>query len=339
MKSLFTFLLCWGLCSSALWAQPSALILSSDDGEPLHLFVDGAQINELPATQIFSGPLDPGSHRLRVVVYQGADAIEVKKAGYMEPGMVYYATVMRNKKGEYIMRDYNMVTWDGRNPLDTGQPAPVNPVTTNPNTTTYTETVNPGVTETRTNTTHTTNVNTGFSNTNVREDGDRVNMDVNMMGIRVNVDVNANENGMNMNYRDNMGTTSNTHTTGTTTSTTTTTTTTGTPAPHHGTPHRAGCPAPMSSDALSAALGSIRSKSFEDTRLSVAKQVLNSNCLFSQDIAAICKLFDFEATRLDFAKYAYGRTFDPENYFVVNDVFDFESSITDLTNYIATQRR
>jgi hypothetical protein len=50
-------------------------------------------------------------------------------------------------------------------------------------------------------------------------------------------------------------------------------------------------------------------------------------------------IFDFEATRLDFAKYAYGRTFDIGNYYKVNDVFDFETSISDLNAYINSYRR
>jgi hypothetical protein len=327
MKTLCTLLVMLGLWAPA-FAQPSAFILSSDDGEPLQLYVDGALVNEVPATQIYSGPQDPGAHRMRVVIFQGADAIEIKKSYYMDPGMVYYAAVKRNKQGEYVVRDYNMVTWDGRNPLDAENPAPqeqmmmTNP---NPNTTTRTEVVAPGVRETTTTTTTTTTVNNGVSNTTVREDGDRVRMDMDVMGIKMNVDVKTSEPGM---YTDNT-----THTTHTTT------THVDNPAPVAAPVRRVGCPAPMSDAGFAAALQSIESKDFEDTKLSVAKQVLASNCLMSADIAKICKLFDFEATRLDFAKYAYGRTFDPENYFVVNDVFDFESSITDLTNYIASQPR
>jgi hypothetical protein len=326
MKTLCTLLVLLGLWVPS-FAQPSAFILSSDDGEPLHLYVDGALVNELPATQIYSGPQDPGGHRMRVIIYQGADAIEVKKSYYMEPGMVYYATVIRNKKGEYTVRDYNMVTWDGRNPLDAQNPAPQeHMMMTNPNTTTRTEVVAPGVRETTTTTTTTTTVNNGVSNTTVRDDGDRVRMDMDVMGFKMNVDVKTSDPGM---YTDNT----------TRTTTTGTTTTTSTPASNPAPVRRAGCPAPMSDQGFAAAMQSIQSKDFEDTKLSVAKQVLNSNCLMSADIAKICRLFDFEATRLDFAKYAYGRTFDPENYFVVNDVFDFESSISDLTNYIASQPR
>jgi len=49
--------------------------------------------------------------------------------------------------------------------------------------------------------------------------------------------------------------------------------------------------------------------------------------------------FTFEDTKLQFAKFAYGRTFDIGNYFVVNNAFDFSSSVDELNAFIATQPR
>jgi len=45
-------------------------------------------------------------------------------------------------------------------------------------------------------------------------------------------------------------------------------------------------------------------------------------------------LFSFEATRLDFAKFAYKYTYDISNYYKLNDAFTFESSIEELNNFI-----
>jgi len=50
--------------------------------------------------------------------------------------------------------------------------------------------------------------------------------------------------------------------------------------------------------------------SFEDTKLSTAKTILASNCFNTDQVIQICKLFGFEASKLDFAKYAYARTTD-----------------------------
>lgn len=79
---------------------------------------------------------------------------------------------------------------------------------------------------------------------------------------------------------------------------------------------------------------SISSKSFEDSKLTTAKQVANSNCLTADQVKQIMKLFSFEDSRLDFAKYAYTHTFDVGNYFKVNDAFQFESSIDELNDAI-----
>ncbi|HPA31317.1 MAG TPA: DUF4476 domain-containing protein, partial [Bacteroidia bacterium] len=79
---------------------------------------------------------------------------------------------------------------------------------------------------------------------------------------------------------------------------------------------------------------SISSKSFEDSKMTIAKQVLRNNCLFTSQVKELMGLFTFEESKLDFAKYAYDFTYDIGNYFKVNDMFTFESSIDDLNNYI-----
>ena len=45
-------------------------------------------------------------------------------------------------------------------------------------------------------------------------------------------------------------------------------------------------------------------------------------------------MFSFEDSKLDFAKYAYERTYDIDNYYKVNDAFTFESSVDELNEYI-----
>jgi len=45
-------------------------------------------------------------------------------------------------------------------------------------------------------------------------------------------------------------------------------------------------------------------------------------------------VFSFESTRLDFARMAYHRVIDPQNYFIVNNAFRFSSSIDELYQYI-----
>jgi hypothetical protein len=95
-----------------------------------------------------------------------------------------------------------------------------------------------------------------------------------------------------------------------------------------------GCANPMSDADFQSAKSSITSKSFEDSKLTIAKQVTSSNCLLCSQVKEIMKSFNFESTRLEFAKYAYKYTYDKGNYFKLNDAFQFESSIDELNEYI-----
>ncbi len=95
-----------------------------------------------------------------------------------------------------------------------------------------------------------------------------------------------------------------------------------------------GCQDPMRSADFSKAMGSISSKSFEDSKLSIAKQITRANCLASSQVKEIMELFSFEDTRLQFAKFAYDYTYDKGNYFIVNDAFNFESTIEELDSYL-----
>lgn len=93
---------------------------------------------------------------------------------------------------------------------------------------------------------------------------------------------------------------------------------------------------PMNSTDFAKAKESVKSKSFEDSKLTVAKQILNTNCLSSLQVKEIMQQFTYEETKLDWAKFAWGKTTDRSNYFQLNDVFQHESSITELNNYIST---
>ena len=98
------------------------------------------------------------------------------------------------------------------------------------------------------------------------------------------------------------------------------------------------CNTAMSRDRFEAARRSVSDSKFEDTRLSMARQLLSGNCMSAVQVAAICGVFNFEESRLDFAKYAYNYCVDPQNYFEVSRAFTFESSKTELNNYIQGSR-
>lgn len=147
-------------------------------------------------------------------------------------------------------------------------------------------------------------------------------------GDQINIGVGVNADGTNVGVGINVNTGSST------TTTQTTTTTTGGPTDVI-IVEEPGCYA-MSRPDFNQALESIKSKTFSDSKLTLAKQITKGNCLTSGQVAHITSLFDFEDTRLEYAKFAYSYCFNPENFWKVNNSFQFESTIEDLDEHIAS---
>ena len=93
----------------------------------------------------------------------------------------------------------------------------------------------------------------------------------------------------------------------------------------------------MNTRDFNTALSTIKGQNFDETRLKVAKQIASANCLSAGQITQICETFGFEESKLDFAKYVYEFCTEPNNYFKVNPVFGFSSSVDDLTEYIQSR--
>jgi hypothetical protein len=100
-----------------------------------------------------------------------------------------------------------------------------------------------------------------------------------------------------------------------------------------------GCSWPMQSKDYSNAQNSIKKASFEEDKLKIAKQVAKSNCFTTEQVKGILKLLTFEESKLDFAKFAYSRTYDIGNYFSVNDVFTFSASKDELNEFLDANAR
>jgi len=90
----------------------------------------------------------------------------------------------------------------------------------------------------------------------------------------------------------------------------------------------------MSNKNFAQAKESLRREWFENTRLATAKQIIDQNYFTSQQVKEMVLLFTFENNRLDIAKYAYGKTVDKGNYFVMNDAFTFNNNKEALKEYI-----
>lgn len=84
---------------------------------------------------------------------------------------------------------------------------------------------------------------------------------------------------------------------------------------------------------------SIKRENFNSTKLTIAKQIIRSKqCFTTRQISELVKLFSFDDTRLELAKFAYEFTTDRENFYQIADVFTFSSSKEDLMKFLETRK-
>ncbi|MCJ8166832.1 DUF4476 domain-containing protein [Pontibacter sp. E15-1] len=80
-------------------------------------------------------------------------------------------------------------------------------------------------------------------------------------------------------------------------------------------------------------LGTMRSRNFERTKLSIARDAVRNSSLMAEDLKRILQEFDHETTRVEFAKYAYDYLCDREHFYYIYNLFRFDSSVRELEEY------
>lgn len=86
---------------------------------------------------------------------------------------------------------------------------------------------------------------------------------------------------------------------------------------------------------FSAMMASLQKQSFNNTRISMARQMLAAGKCFSvTQISEMVRSFSFESAKLEIAKYAWDYCSQKEKYYAVADVFDYESSKTELMTFL-----
>lgn len=90
----------------------------------------------------------------------------------------------------------------------------------------------------------------------------------------------------------------------------------------------------MSSNDFAKAKEVLRQISFDNTRLETMKTMLNNNYFTTNQVIEIAELLVFEQNKLNWVKAAYRNTIDKNNYFRVSSIFDFDSSIAEVNNFI-----
>ena len=328
------------------------LVVFSQDGDKFTLIVNGLRQNEKPETNVKVTGLIAPNYKVRVL-FENASLAPIDQNIYMMDG----GENVTNKEFTYMITNTKKgMKLKGQSVADITPQGPVAPgqviYVFNPsgNATQYSTT-----TTTTSGTTTTTGMSTGVvvtdptmgsgttSTTVVAPAGgtsttttttttgttDNANVGMNVGGVGV---------GINININDGMGGTSSSTTTTTTTSSSTTSTG-GSTVVSSTPPPSTQCAWPMSDADFAKAKASVSNQSFKDEQLKVAKQILNTNCMSTQQVKEIMAIFTFEDTKLDWAEYAYGKTTDPNNYYQLNDGFTFSDSVDKLNSYIESHKR
>lgn len=327
-KALLLGLFLLSLTLGSMAQIASSVVVFSQEGEKFFVIVDGIRQNDAPQTNVKVTGLTNPNYMLRVIFEDETlppinQNVMTRDADNIPNDVTY--VIKKNNKGAYVLRVNSFAPATGNMVAEPNQyAAPLNlqgTVVTGANVQTQT-------------------ITTTVDNTVVNPNGAALNVNVTDPATGENVN-------MNMNVSMNVGAVQ-TQSSMTTTTVTTTTTTTGDPVlvepvrPDHyvmqGYSGPIGCPWPMNEADYAAAQQTIQSKSFESDKLTIAKQVLGSNCMTSDQVKWVMGTFSFEDSKLDFAKFAYGHVYDPGNYYRVNDAFTFSSSIDELNEYITGRR-
>jgi hypothetical protein len=95
-----------------------------------------------------------------------------------------------------------------------------------------------------------------------------------------------------------------------------------------------GCDNPMDEGDFQASTVAVSNAPFENIKLSQAKKVAESHCLYARQIVELMYVLNSESSRLTLAKDAYHHCYDPGNYSEVRDALNSNKSKDDLDRYI-----
>ena len=271
----------------------------TQESPPFTLFINGIQQHSVPTTNIrIEGFIQP-ILKMRMEFSENMSAIS--KNLYMPDESSEISYQVKNTKKGLKVRVFSMVPIDQAPPISSRPDVMIVPYSTKP-----------VISETTT-----TTISTGVT--------PGMNINVNNQNVGLNVSVNLGVGNGNV-YQE------------TTSTTTTTVGSSNNVYVMEGYNGNIGCDWPIDDANFAEALKTIKSKSFDDARVSIAKQIIQSNCMFSDQVRDLVSLISFDSSKLDLAKFAYGYTYDIGNYFKVSQALDFSSSVEELNDYISTFR-
>lgn len=368
MKSIATLIVCVMAAFSVAAQGSGSATFFAQEGEKFWVIMDGIKQNEKADANVRVTGLTKDNYQVKIIFADsklGSFNMQVYTRDYEDKFADVTYKIAKNKKGVYVANINSFSEAISNNSANSSvvpyhseeiAPAETRPVTT-PAGTGATINQNVNMTGTGANTSQTIST----------PEGDNVRMDMNIGatggGVTVqdgdetiNMNLGFNVSGMDMGAQGNVNTNSSTTITKTTTTTTTTYSGTGgnvntgntrppvqtspvvtqpvTNTPPPANTNNGGCTFPASSTDMANLKGSIQKQSFADNKMNVAKTFIKNKCLSVAQIKEVMGLFSFEDNKLEFAKAAYDRCSDKENYYMVGDALTFSSSQDELTDFI-----
>jgi hypothetical protein len=353
MKLIFTVLLI-ALFSVQSFSQAAAVVFS-EAGEKFTIYLNGEKKNTTPQVNVKIQGLTSEFYQARID-FEDALLTDFTEGNFaVQFGSEVTYIVKKNKKGEYVLRYYGQADVTVGGDIEESHDE-VKSFAEVDNTDHQEENVQinqtmsiqeqPAAKTTVTQTTTTTTKTQPAKTT--QSAGGNVSMGINVDGVNMGISINASDMDGDMDMS--MDVQESHQTTVTTTTTTTTSQPEAAPKPA---PRPVAKPAPapapvpaqpmgrcassMAAASFSKAKDNISSNSFEDSKMTVAKQVTKANCMTAAQIAEVMGLFSFEDSKLQYAKYAYDYCYNQGDYYEVNTAFTFESSIADLNKYLESK--
>ncbi|MFO7790326.1 MAG: DUF4476 domain-containing protein [Bacteroidota bacterium] len=317
-------------------AQTSNLIIFHEDGEAFTLYLNGTEKNEKPKANVKVTDLDADFYKAKITFNNKSLGSFKKSIWFEEKGKAYTFRIHRKNNGKFTLRPVSQTELTDADTPDTphdNEAEYEDPQDSSGEVHESTETHS-----------HTTEVEGGSTH-----DGESVNMHMNVDDSGMHTSMKDKQEGIDVNVQF--------ETDGELTQTTSTTTTTTTTVTHGGettaetnnqsthqetqennTSTSGNCNYPMGPTDFSDAKSSIESKSFNDSKLTLAKQIAKNECLESSQVKEIMEILSYEDTRLEFAKFAWDYVYDPQKYYKVNDAFEFEMTIEELDEYLDSKQ-
>lgn len=310
-----------------------AIEVFNNDGEAFFIYLNGQKQNKEAQTRVTLYDLKSEWYKGKIV-FQKKGIPEIEKNLMTKPGKKVTYTIKKNRKGAYKLRFFSEMEFERsaakketkpqKKTVSTSTAAPQKNQTTETHTVQTTTTASP----------ENTNENVNISiNTQMNEQGATVNVSGGETTESGTVTVTTTTEGKPRKKTNNAQMTVSSTTTTTSSSSRSSTNFSEQPVQkREATP---GCM--MSATAFEKAKKSIAGKTFEDSKMTMAKQITKSHCLTATQIKEVMELLEYESTRVEYAQFAYPKCQNKNEYYIVNDAFEYESSIDELNEFIDAQ--